>query len=116
MRVTDCECSGAGWCPRHHCEKDSYWVQMCRRMPALFAAWEQGQGPGQAPAAPRRPPRQPCVSLGELLRTEACPACQGVVRLKVFACALHQECTLARRLPDAACCQECLDYRPRDAC
>jgi hypothetical protein len=43
-------------------------------------------------------------------REEPCPSCRGAVRLKVFACALHGECTIARSLTGVACCATCPDY------
>jgi hypothetical protein len=46
MRLTACECAGAGWCSRHQCLKDEPLFHQCRRNQDLFAAWESGRGPG----------------------------------------------------------------------
>lgn len=53
----------------------------------------------------------PCVHLGAETRRVGCPTCQGTVQLKVFACAVHGECTLAKakRLPDLKACK-CVEY------
>src|SRR5262245_46299650 len=56
----------------------------------------------------------PCVHRGAPTGEQAaCPSCSGQVRLKVFAGAVHGECTWARQLPRATrCCQTCGDYEP----
>ena len=52
-----------------------------------------------------------CVHRGE--RTSAadgkCP--QGIRCVKVYECALHGQCTLARKIDGIACCAGCADYR-----
>lgn len=58
-------------------------------------------------------PADDCLHRGEEIRTADCPTCSGHVRVKVFACAIHSECTLAKPLPGIACCQGCGDYAPR---
>jgi hypothetical protein len=70
--------------------------------PAYRALWDAA-GP-----APRR--TGPCVHRGPEVRQEECPTCRGRVRLKVFACGLHGECTVARPLAGTACCATCPDY------
>lgn len=45
MRLTDCECSVAGWCQRHGCFKSEPLFHQCRRNRVLFDAWEAGCGP-----------------------------------------------------------------------
>jgi hypothetical protein len=45
--VTPCECTQAGWCPRHQCEKTEHWVHLCQTRPDYFELYEQGLGPGQ---------------------------------------------------------------------
>jgi hypothetical protein len=37
--------------------------------------------------------------------------CEGKVSIKLFACAVHPKCTLARALEGIASCQKCGDYR-----
>ena len=111
VHVTPCECESPGWCERHQCEKSCYWFRMCQRVPVLFAAWEQGHGPGQRPEESRRRPiEQPCNHVGSELRTQKCLTCKGEVLLKVFGCALHNQCTLLRAVPPVACCRTCHDY------
>ena len=57
----------------------------------------------------------PCLHRGDEPSTLDCPTCAGRVRVKVFACAIHGECTLAKPLPEIACCQGCRDYSPGKA-
>src|SRR4051812_22744164 len=73
--------------------------------PAYHALWA-----GATPVVP--PAGQPCRHRGATLREEVCPACRGHVRLKVFACALHSECTVAKAIAGLACCANCPDYAP----
>jgi hypothetical protein len=63
---------------------------------------------------PPRPGRPACRHLGEAIRQEECPTCTGRVRLKVFACALHDACTTHKALTNVACCADCLDYQPKE--
>jgi hypothetical protein len=51
-----------------------------------------------------------CIHLGSELRRVDCQDCQGTVRLKVFACAIHGQCTLRKRLDGVKCCAACGDY------
>ncbi len=113
MKVTDCECQGPGWCERHQCYKDEYGFRCCRRSRKLFLAWERGVGPGQNTVrrTPRTVQEQRCKRLGKTLREQTCPTCRGDVRLKVFWCEVHEECTLARELEGLACCCLCDDYQ-----
>jgi hypothetical protein len=59
----------------------------------------------------------PCQHLGDKLGTQECQGCQGTVRIKLFACEVHGQCTLGKKLDGTACCANCLDYQPskRDA-
>ncbi len=54
--------------------------------------------------------RPPCERIGEERRREECPDCCGKVKLKVFACNVHGECTPETELPGVACCVSCGDY------
>jgi hypothetical protein len=111
MRVTDCECTGPGWCERHQCEKSLYWYRLCQRKPSFFKAWEAGRGPGQIVGPPSASqPQAPCVSRGEVLREEKCATCARAVRIKVFHCKQHGECTLSPRLSSVRTCRTCSDY------
>lgn len=49
-----------------------------------------------------------CRHKGKELRREVCGPCGGRVQIKVFECAVHGECTLAKKLPGKACCSGCL--------
>jgi hypothetical protein len=53
-----------------------------------------------------------CKYLGEPTGAELpCPPCGGGVRIKVFGCALHGQCTVAKAQPQHACCAQCNDHR-----
>jgi len=109
--TTDCTCERPGWCQRHQCVKTEHWHTLCRTRAGYFRLWEQGRGPGQgAVRQPQLVAPLPCRHLGESVRKEACRACRGHVQVKVFACALHGECTLGRMLQGTACCARCPDY------
>lgn len=56
--------------------------------------------------------RLDCRHRGEELRQQACATCGGNVRIKVFACGLHGECTTHKRLGRIDCCATCNDYAP----
>ena len=64
-------------------------------------------GPFRVPAK-----RGPCVHRGEESRREECDTCRGRVKLKVFDCTLHGECTLEKPLVGVATCNDCADYQP----
>lgn len=63
-------------------------------------------------ACPQARRHDDCQNRLEEARAVECPTCTGKVRIKVFTCALHTECTLAKPLPGIACCQGCRDYEP----
>ena len=68
-------------------------------------------GPGQSDAD--KPPVRlivPCTHRGAVLRDEPCPSCPGNIRVKLFACSLHSECTVAKPLGSLACCATCPDF------
>jgi len=54
-----------------------------------------------------------CVHLSAEIRREECGTCTNNPRIKVFACALHCECTLGKPLTGIACCATCGDYHPQ---
>ena len=60
-----------------------------------------------------RKDHSPCNYLIQPTGFIECPTCQGNVRLKVFACDLHGQCTVAKALDGIACCATCRDYSPR---
>lgn len=58
----------------------------------------------------RRATRLTCAHLGPELRRMECDSCSGRVELKVFACAVHGEATIAKKTEGIACCGTCKDY------
>lgn len=49
-----------------------------------------------------------CRHLGAEVRRSLCQTCSGRIELKVFACAVHGECTVAKRTDDVkGCCAGC---------
>ena len=52
-----------------------------------------------------------CIYRLPLLREEECPSCYGRVKLKVFGCEKHGQCTIGKKLESMACCAECPDYK-----
>ncbi len=57
-----------------------------------------------------RRPSSACVHLGAETRRQLCPSCRGHVELKVFACAVHGECTQGKPAAGVkGCCQGCAD-------
>lgn len=113
MKFTDCECEQAGWCQRHQCEKDAYFFEMCRLSKDVFDKGEAGNLPIQKRRTQKpRDVSQPCVHRGNELRTTECESCNGRVLLKVFACEVHGECTVQRRVGETAVCLNCHEYQP----
>jgi hypothetical protein len=56
--------------------------------------------------------RAACTHLGAEVRTELCPSCKGKIKVKVFACPLHTECTIRKQIDGVASCGDCKDYLP----
>jgi ADP-heptose:LPS heptosyltransferase len=102
MKVTPCECTGPGYCPRHRCDKVPHWFKLCQSDPDFFALWEKGDGPGQM-----REFR--CVYRGAQTGEKECPSCGGHVLLKVFGCSKHERCTIAKAVEGLQCCAACPD-------
>lgn len=69
-------------------------------------------GDGQVAGAVRATARVvPCRHRGAEVRRQDCATCAGKVLLKVFACAVHGECTIGRQHDATACCATCPDYQ-----
>ncbi len=115
VKVTTCECTAPGWCERHRCQKSRHDFELCRRREDWFAAFERGDTVIQRPPAPSPPLRNNCRHWGEELGTEDCPSCRGNIRIKVFACNIHDRCTLRKALEETACCAGCGDYETQHA-
>lgn len=113
VKVTPCECTAPGWCARHRCEKSRHDFELCRRRKDWFAAFEKGETMLQRPSASPPPLRDDCRHRGEELGTENCPTCRGNIRIKVFACELHERCSLQKALEGTACCARCGDYEAK---
>jgi hypothetical protein len=58
---------------------------------------------------PYRGDRTRCVHRGDARGERVCESCPGRPRIKVFACAVHGECSIAQPV-GAAVCQVCDDY------
>lgn len=52
-----------------------------------------------------------CVHRGAETRRVKCDDCKKSTTIKVFACELFSECSIAKKLPGIACCATCGDYR-----
>jgi hypothetical protein len=68
---------------------------------------------GNRPKPAPHVPRLPCRHLGPETRRQTCATCAGKVELKVFGCAVHGECTAAKRTDGVkGCCEGCGEYVP----
>lgn len=56
-------------------------------------------------------PRGTCAHLGDETRQQECNGCKGKTRIKVFACEVHGEAMIGKKLDGLACCTACQDYR-----
>lgn len=102
MYMTPCQCQNAGWCERHKVEKNRFEFERCRRIQKDFEAWEGG--------TMKQPPIPlTCSHRGQVTRQIACNSCRGQVAVKVFACAVHGECTMLKKREELCGCQDCTD-------
>lgn len=53
-----------------------------------------------------------CRHRGDEVRQEQCDTCAGRVMIKIFACELHQQCSLVKQLDGVVKCETCSDRRP----
>jgi hypothetical protein len=53
-----------------------------------------------------------CSHFGAETRQQVCDSCRGKQRIKVFACAVHGECSLGKQLEGVAYCKGCKEYAP----
>lgn len=80
----------------------------CRSKPGYFEMFLQDiERANKLTHEPRDPAA--CIHRGESTGTQECPTCSGTVKLKVFTCAIHGECTIQKRIEGVACCP-CDDY------
>lgn len=54
----------------------------------------------------------PCIHLGDPTGGADAYGPRGVACLKLYACALHGQCSLARVAPGVPCCASCGTYAP----
>lgn len=112
MKVTPCECAEPGWCQRHQCQKSWPLFELCQRRLDVFEAWERG-ALGKPVSAELRTPHQAsdCIHRGAEVDRVICPTCRGHVELKVFNCAVHVRCVMARPVDGMQVCTRCTDYQ-----
>ena len=55
--------------------------------------------------------RDPCRHRGAELERVPCPSCKGNVQITVFACAIHQKCSVETDVGQAIC-GACHAYQP----
>lgn len=113
-----CKCPVAGYCATFRREMVGRLYEICSGnyigppLPSstraqYLATWLAQSGVSALPTGLSR--TLPCRHLGAELREQECVTCGGHVLVKVFACPLHQECTLAKPLPGIATCAGCQD-------
>lgn len=69
--------------------------------------WKNGTIVDGAPP-PIHIPELNCVHLGQPTgEMRKCPSCTGDVDVKLFGCAIHTQCTVAKEVADIACCAKC---------
>jgi len=52
-----------------------------------------------------------CIHRGRPAGTQDCPTCNGNVRVKLYACGKHGQCTLGKPMDGVVCCARCDDYQ-----
>lgn len=50
-----------------------------------------------------------CRHRGDVRRHQLCPSCRGAVKVKVFTCGVHGECSLVKQLDQVQVCAGCPD-------
>ena len=99
-----CLCEQPGFCPVFERDMSPRQHQICRGEVLTPKQCEAYRAHWRALA------RGPCAHLGEEVRREQCQSCCGKVLLKIYACAVHGECTPQMPLAGVACCGGCTDY------
>lgn len=62
-------------------------------------------------------PRDPtsCTHRGDVVREKKCETCRNKrTTIKVFACAVHGECQIGKRLDGVTSCRDCKDFQAKD--
>lgn len=104
-------------CAKAGFQRHKTWVSPWTTQPARKCGPDCGGYVANTGAAPDKPGTVPlsvvsskadCIHFGEATGREVlCPTCSGNVRLKTFGCAVHGECTPAKKAEGVACCQGC---------
>lgn len=78
--------------------------------PAVYCT--QCPFPNHPAVTPKKPAKPPCTHLGGEVRRLVCETCPSKPQIKVYACAIHGECTIGRRYTGVkGCCNDlCQDY------
>lgn len=103
-------------CAKAGFQRHKTWVSPWTTQPARKCGPDCGGYVANTGAAPDKPGTVPlsvvsskadCIHFGEATGREVlCPTCSGSVRLKTFGCAIHGECTPAKKAEGVACCQD----------
>lgn len=109
MKVTPCECKEPGWCERHQCEKSRHFYELCRRRQDYFELFEKGQTFLQRPRI-KNSSKLACQYREAVVGEVECSTCTGSVRIKLFSCPIHKQCTVAKQMEGTVCCLTCEDY------
>ena len=141
IRSPPCQCTAAGHCTRTNRDVSDHQILLCQTNAAGYrdywdakiAGVPERAKPGSLPLAPIVAGGLPlvaannseCLHRRNVARKIKCGSCKGSVRVKIFACEIKGECTLARAIDGIACCATCEDFAaaevaaktdPRKAC
>ena len=88
----------------------------CKKCRQVVRSKYDNPGLRKHPCKQAVPRRGPCSHVGYELRREVCGTCGGKqVKLKVFACDVHGECTIEKPLTGIKCCKSCADFTASSA-
>ena len=96
VSATGCECdpSTEGYCPRHRCFKIKKLRELCATDQRYFDQGERWEMPQQWEAGATA-----CVHRGvTAIDARDCESCGKHVQVKIFACALHGRCAMAKEI------------------
>lgn len=108
-----CQCSQPGFCTEHQRIMSPAFYNLCHNGQAGTSAdayYDAFHKPRPAIEPTEKKQQLPCVHIGPERRLQQCESCGGMVKIRVFSCAVHAETTLGKKVPDVACCQGCTDY------
>lgn len=108
-----CKLDASDFCERHqrhHKRREKTLSQMNNAQGERYRKlWDKEAGIKEAPVLPGG---LECVHRGDLIREQKCDSCRGNVNIKVFACALHGECTMFKKIPGVHKCDGCAARKP----